>query len=58
MGRGRREFLEAEDRSDGVLVLFRLFMVIKSYKPLTFFGLGSIGFMVALGLAVGFRPVL
>ena len=41
---------------DGLLVLVRLFMIIKSYKPLTFFGLWSIFFMVA-GLAVGSRPV-
>ncbi len=41
---------------DGLLVLVKLFMIIKSYKPLTFFGLWSIFFMVA-GLAVGSRPV-
>lgn len=42
--------------SDGMLVLLKLFMVLKSYKPLTFFGGLAILLMVA-GLAVGFRPV-
>jgi glycosyltransferase involved in cell wall biosynthesis len=42
--------------SDGMLVLLKLFLVIKSYKPLTFFGGLAILLMVA-GLAVGFRPV-
>jgi glycosyltransferase involved in cell wall biosynthesis len=42
--------------SDGVLVLLKLFMVIKSYKPLTFFGGLAIVLMIA-GLCVGFRPV-
>jgi glycosyltransferase involved in cell wall biosynthesis len=42
--------------SDGMLVLLKLFMVIKSYKPLTFFGGLAILLMVA-GLSVGFRPV-
>lgn len=41
---------------DGALVLLKLFMVLKSYKPLTFFGGLAILLMVA-GLAVGFRPV-
>jgi glycosyltransferase involved in cell wall biosynthesis len=41
---------------DGMLVLLKLFMVIKSYKPLTFFGALAILLMMA-GLAVGFRPV-
>jgi glycosyltransferase involved in cell wall biosynthesis len=42
--------------SDGLAVLLRLFLILKSYKPLTFFGLCSIG-LVGLGLAAGFRPV-
>ena len=42
--------------SDGFKVLLKLFLVLKSYKPLTFFGLSSIGFLV-LGLAAGARPV-
>src|SRR5580698_227794 len=42
--------------SDGMLVLLKLFMVIKSYKPLTFFGGLAILLMVA-GLIAGFRPV-
>jgi glycosyltransferase involved in cell wall biosynthesis len=42
--------------SDGFRVLLKLFLIIKSYKPLTFFGMGSLVFLV-LGLAVGYRPV-
>lgn len=43
--------------SDGFLVLLRLFLILRSYKPLTFFGLGSILFFV-LGLLAGSRPVI
>ncbi len=50
-------FSKLKTGSDGLLVLVKLFMMIKSYKPLTFFGLWSIAFMLA-GLAVGVRPVL
>jgi len=42
--------------SDGFAVLLKLFLVLKSYKPLTLFGLSSIAFLF-LGLAVGSRPV-
>ena len=42
--------------SDGVLVMLRLFLILKSYKPLTFFGLCSIG-LFALGLIAGARPL-
>jgi glycosyltransferase involved in cell wall biosynthesis len=42
--------------SDGLLVMLKLFLILKSYKPLTFFGLCSIGFL-GLGLAAGSRPV-
>jgi glycosyltransferase involved in cell wall biosynthesis len=49
-------FSKLKTGSDGLLVLLKLFMVIKSYKPLTFFGSISILFMLA-GLAAGFRPV-
>jgi glycosyltransferase involved in cell wall biosynthesis len=42
--------------SDGFRVLLKLFLILKSYKPLTFFGLISIGLTV-LGLAAGARPV-
>ena len=42
--------------SDGFKVLLRLFLILKSYKPLTFFGLGSI-VLLLLGLAAGSRPV-
>jgi len=42
--------------SDGFAVMFKLFLILKSYKPLTFFGLCSIALLV-LGLAAGSRPV-
>ncbi|HOC57487.1 MAG TPA: glycosyltransferase [Verrucomicrobiota bacterium] len=42
--------------SDGLAVMLKLFLILKSYKPLTFFGLCSIALVVP-GLAVGFRPV-
>jgi glycosyltransferase involved in cell wall biosynthesis len=42
--------------SDGFAVILKLFLILRSYKPLTFFGLGSIGLML-LGLAAGARPV-
>jgi len=42
--------------SDGILVLLRLFLILKSYNPLTFFGLSSIALFI-LGLAAGARPV-
>jgi hypothetical protein len=42
--------------SDGFAVMLKLFLILKSYKPLTFFGLCSIVLFV-LGLAAGSRPV-
>jgi glycosyltransferase involved in cell wall biosynthesis len=42
--------------SDGFRVLLKLFLILKSYKPLTFFGLCSI-VLLLLGLAAGARPV-
>ncbi|MDB6108300.1 MAG: glycosyl transferase [Pedosphaera sp.] len=42
--------------SDGVLVLLKLFLMIRSYKPLTFFGGLSIALMV-MGLLAGLRPL-
>jgi glycosyltransferase involved in cell wall biosynthesis len=42
--------------SDGLLVLLKLFLILKSYKPLTFFGLCSLA-LLGLGLAAGSRPV-
>jgi glycosyltransferase involved in cell wall biosynthesis len=42
--------------SDGAAVLLKLFLILKSYKPLTFFGLCSLGLLL-LGLAAGARPV-
>ena len=42
--------------SDGFLVILRLFLILKSYKPLTFFGICSIVLSVA-GLVAGARPL-
>lgn len=42
--------------SDGFKVLLKLFLILKSYKPLTFFGLSS-AVLFVLGLAAGARPV-
>ena len=42
--------------SDGFRVLLRLFLIVKSYHPLTFFG-GSSMVLFALGLLAGARPV-
>lgn len=49
-------FSKLRTYSDGTLVLLRLFLMVKSYKPLTFFGSISIGLFV-LGLVAGARPV-
>jgi len=49
-------FSKLRTYSDGLLVMLKLFLILRSYKPLTFFGLCSIILMV-LGLAAGFRPV-
>lgn len=42
--------------SDGFKVLLKLFLILTSYKPLTFFGLCSAGLFI-LGFAAGARPV-
>jgi glycosyltransferase involved in cell wall biosynthesis len=42
--------------SDGFRVLLRLFLIVKSYKPLTFFGCIAL-VLFALGLAAGALPV-
>ena len=42
--------------SDGFRVLLKLFLIVKSYKPLTFFGAGSL-LLLGLGLLAGTRPV-
>jgi glycosyltransferase involved in cell wall biosynthesis len=42
--------------SDGFRVLLRVFLMVKSYKPLTFFG-GLALLLFALGLAAGALPV-
>lgn len=42
---------------DGAKVLFKIFSILKSYKPLTFFG--SIGLVMAfLGMLIGIFPVI
>lgn len=43
--------------SDGLLVLLKLFLMIRSYKPLTFFG-GSSILLALAALAAGFKPLL
>ena len=50
-------FSKLKTGPDGALVLLKLFLMIKSYKPLTFFGGWSIFFMFA-GLLAGLRPVV
>lgn len=42
--------------SDGFAVLLKLFLILKSYKPLTFFGICSM-VLTVLGLVAGSRPV-
>src|SRR5437764_3443749 len=42
--------------SDGFAVILKLLLILKSYKPLTFFGLCSI-VLLGLGLIAGSRPV-
>jgi glycosyltransferase involved in cell wall biosynthesis len=42
--------------SDGFRVLLRLFLIVKSYKPLTFFGSLAL-VLFALGLAAGSLPI-
>ena len=42
--------------SDGFAVLLKLFLMVKSYKPLSFFGALSLGFLLS-GLVAGIRPV-
>jgi glycosyltransferase involved in cell wall biosynthesis len=48
-------FSKLRTYSDGLLVLLKLLLILRSYKPLTFFGLCSLG-MAMLGLAIGARP--
>jgi glycosyltransferase involved in cell wall biosynthesis len=50
-------FSKLKTGPDGLLVMLKLFLMLKSYKPLTFFGIFSILFML-LGLLVGARPIL
>jgi hypothetical protein len=49
-------FSKLNTYSDGFRVLLRLFLILKSYKPLTFFGsISLVLFLLALG--AGFLPV-
>lgn len=43
--------------SDGSKVMLRLFMIVKSYKPLTFFGSLSL-LLLLLGILSGIRPIV
>lgn len=49
-------FSKLSTLSDGLRVVLKLFLILKSYKPLTFFGICSIVLFV-LGCAAGARPV-
>jgi len=49
-------FSKLKTYSDGFKVLLMLFLLLKSYKPLTFFGAAGL-VTFALGLAAGARPV-
>lgn len=42
--------------SDGAAVMLKLFLILRSYKPLAFFGVCSL-VLLLLGLAAGARPV-
>ena len=54
--RGEGSFSKLNTFSDGFRVLLKLFLILKSYKPLTFFG-GISLILIALGLVVGSLPV-
>lgn len=54
--RGEGSFSKLNTFSDGFRVLLKLFLILKSYKPLTFFG-GISLILLLLGLAVGSLPV-
>jgi glycosyltransferase involved in cell wall biosynthesis len=49
-------FSKLKTFSDGFRVILKLLLILKSYKPLTFFGLCAVLILV-LGLAAGARPV-
>jgi hypothetical protein len=49
-------FSKLNTYSDGFRVLLKLFLILKSYKPLTFFGSCSI-LLFVLGLLAGARPI-
>jgi glycosyltransferase involved in cell wall biosynthesis len=50
-------FSKLKTGSDGLLVILKLFLMIRSYKPLTFFGGMSI-LLFFFGLLAGLRPLL
>ncbi len=54
--RGEGSFSKLNTFSDGFRVLLKLFLILKSYKPLTFFG-GISLVLLTLGLVVGSLPV-
>ena len=54
--RSEGSFSKLNTFSDGLRVLLKLFLIVKSYKPLTFFG-GCSLVLLALGLVAGSRPV-
>ena len=54
--RPKGSFSKLNTVSDGLAVILKLGLILKSYKPLTFFGLCSL-VLLALGLAAGARPV-
>lgn len=49
-------FSKLRTYADGSLVLLRLFLMLKSYKPLTFFGSGGL-VLFAFALIAGSRPI-
>ena len=55
--RGEGSFSKLNTFSDGFRVLLKLFLILKSYKPLTFFGGCGLIFL-GLGLAIGLRPII
>lgn len=53
--RPKGSFSKLNTWSDGSLVILRLFLILKSYKPLTLFGSTAL-ILGALGLAAGYLP--
>lgn len=55
--RPQGSFSKLRTFADGSAVLLKLFLMIKSYKPLTFFGSIAL-LLLAIGVGVGVKPVL